>query len=401
MLKRTIAICLLVLLSVGVLIPFANSDAHGVRQNSAVGHGRGHRYRSRAWWRRYRARLRKKRAAAELARRNALLALPQNLTVRNYTVVPTVPNLQQNPTAYNYTVVPNLPQNRTSRNYTVAPTVPNLRQNPTAYNYTVVRNLPQNSTARNYTVVPTVPNLRQNQTSYDYAVIPTVATTMSTNATGATRPRTVTAHVTQSLPTVSFAIEPKSVGTVPTTQFLANPSVSRVPTLINTPVPVAPTAVATRPAAKAEARTINNSATILPKNPVTPLPGQLSISVVALARPNPAFLTTREQSRFLAGISVTDLRRIVIDKMVEAGGWVTNDFVREINGARVFVVSARTPKDAQTPPKVWTFFFTESGGRIYSLTTDAPAEHADRMTREAERFIGTLQTATPAEAPKQ
>ena len=135
-------------------------------------------------------------------------------------------------------------------------------------------------------------------------------------------------------------------------------------------------------------------AILRPKNPVTPLPGQLSISVVALSRPNPAFLTAREEAKLLSGVAVTDLRRIVIDKMVMAGGWVINDFVREINGGRVFVVTAKTPRDGQTPEKAWTFFFTESGGRIYSLTTDSPVEHSDRMTKEAERFIRTLRSNT-------
>ena len=116
----------------------------------------------------------------------------------------------------------------------------------------------------------------------------------------------------------------------------------------------------------------------------------MNLSVVALSRPNPAFLTSREQKKMLAGVAVADLRRMVIDKMVVAGGWVVNDFVREINGQRVFVVTARTPKDALTPEKAWTFYFTEAGGRIYGLTTDSPVEFADRMTNEAERFIESL-----------
>ena len=61
-----------------------------------------------------------------------------------------------------------------------------------------------------------------------------------------------------------------------------------------------------------------------------------------------------------------------------------------VDGNRVFVVTARTPKDALTPEKAWTFYFTEAGGRIYGLTTDAPVEFADRMTNEAERFILSL-----------
>ncbi len=120
------------------------------------------------------------------------------------------------------------------------------------------------------------------------------------------------------------------------------------------------------------------------------LPGQMNISVVALSRPNPVFLTAREESKMLAGTPVADLRRIVIDKMVVAGGWVINDFVREINGSRVFVVTARTPRDANSPEKAWTFYFTESDGRIYGLTTDAPVDSAERMSTEAERFLNKL-----------
>jgi len=126
------------------------------------------------------------------------------------------------------------------------------------------------------------------------------------------------------------------------------------------------------------------------KLPTVKLPGQMKLAVVALSRPNPAFLTSREESKMLAGTQMSDLRRTVIDKMLVAGGWVTNDFVQEIDGARVFVVTARTPKDVNSPEKAWTFYFTEADGRIYGLTTDAPIEFADRMSTEAERFIASL-----------
>jgi hypothetical protein len=126
------------------------------------------------------------------------------------------------------------------------------------------------------------------------------------------------------------------------------------------------------------------------KTAETKLPGQMNLAVVALSRPNPSFLTSREEKKMLGGVAVGDLRRMVIDKMVSSGGWVVNDFVREVNGTRVFVVTARTPKDALTPEKVWTFYFTEAGGRIYGLTTDTTVENAERMTNEAERFIESL-----------
>ena len=67
---RTIAISLILVLSVGIMMPFTN-EAHGIRQSVQVGSKKRHyRYRSKAWWRRYRARLRQRRLAAELAKGN-------------------------------------------------------------------------------------------------------------------------------------------------------------------------------------------------------------------------------------------------------------------------------------------------------------------------------------------
>ena len=267
---RPIAIALILVLSVGVMLPFTNS-AHGLRQTVEVGK-RHHRYRSRAWWRRYRARLRQKRLAAEFAaHRNQTLSLPQNLSVAELQGL-TGPQL------------PSLPSNSAT--------------------------------------TTTLPPPEMN-------AAPLVAVSNAAHASslsnGETRPRVV------------------------------NPN---------------------HPAFKSAS--------------ATPLPGTMNLAVVAMSRPNPAFLTSREEKKMLGGVAVADLRRMVIDKMVASGGWVVNDFVREVNGHRVFVVTARTPKDALTPEKAWTFYFTEAGGRIYGLTTDAPVEFAERMTGEAERFIESL-----------
>jgi len=259
---RTIAISLILVLSVGIMLPFANS-AHGVRQSVQVGQKRHHRYRSRAWWRRHRARLRQKRLAAELAHRNAVLALPNNISLGDVSGVS-------------------------------GPALPSL--------------------AANSAEATTLP--------------PPVMTTSVSN--GAVRPRVV------------------------------------------------------------------NAGHAAFKETAAKVPGQMNLAVVGLSRPNPAFLTSREEKKMLGGVAVGDLRRMVIDKMVASGGWVINDFVREVNGARVFVVTARTPKDALTPEKVWTFYFTEAGGRIYGLTTDSPVEFAERMTTEAERFIESLRARSEA-----
>ena len=48
-------------------------------------------------------------------------------------------------------------------------------------------------------------------------------------------------------------------------------------------------------------------------------PSQATLSVVARSRPNPAFVTQREQSRMLSGVAFSDLRRIVIEKMSNVG----------------------------------------------------------------------------------
>ena len=265
---RPIAIALILVLSVGVMLPFAN-EAHGIRQTVQVGQRRHHRYRSRAWWRRYRARLRQKRLAAEMAHRKQMLAIPQNINVAELQGL-TGPEL------------PSLPSN----------------------------------SATTTTLPPPV---------MTGSVAP-----VENHSNSATRPRVV------------------------------NPA---------------------HPAFKtAEAK----------------LPGQMNLAVVALSRPNPTFLTSREEKKMLGGVAVADLRRMVIDKMVSSGGWVVNDFVREVNGTRVFVVTARTPKDALTPEKVWTFYFTEAGGRIYGLTTDTTVENAERMTNEAERFIESLRAKAEA-----
>lgn len=273
---RPIAIALVLVLSVGVMLPFAN-EAHGLRQTVEVGKRRHHRYRSRAWWRRYRARLRQKRLAAEFAaHRNQSLSLPQNLSVADLQGL-TGPQL------------PSLPSN--SATTTTLP--PEMTAAPVA----AVSNTAHASSLSN----------------------------------GETRPRVV------------------------------NPN---------------------HPAFKS--------------SPATPLPGTMNLAVVAMSRPNPAFLTSREEKKMLGGVAVADLRRMVIDKMVASGGWVVNDFVREVNGRRVFVVTAKTPKDALTPEKTWAFYFTEAGGRIYGLTTDAPVEFAERMTGEAERFIESLRAKAEA-----
>ena len=308
---RTIAISLVLLLSVGIMLPFANS-AHGIRQSAQVTQKKSKRYRSRAWWRRYRARMRAKRAAEELARRNLMMNLPQNLVVADASAV-------------------------------AGPASPSM---------------PVNGGSVSFNQMPPIPMSPR-------AAIETGDASVAQTTTPSTRQTTAPIAVAQAAP-VTPNVEPA-----------ANPAV----------VSAHAAATATRPRVVSAARPI-----VAPGTTAAKMPGQMNLSVVALSRPNPIFLTQREQKKMLAGVPVADLKRIVIDKMVTNGGWVVNDFIREVNGSRVFVVTGRTPKDALTPEKTWTFYFTEAGGRVYGLTTEAPVEYAERMSNEAERFIETLRS---------
>ncbi|MEP6636472.1 MAG: hypothetical protein ABJB97_07080 [Acidobacteriota bacterium] len=240
---RILSISLVVLLSIGALLPFADSSAHGLRQSFSAQRQHHYRHHSRAWWRRHRARLRMRRQAAALAHTKS-----------------------------------------------------------------------------------------------------------------------------------SFApIEPRPMATSPV-------SVAATPRL-----PSGWTTISGTNGNEMKFRTDNGS-------PV--MAGQAALAVVAQSRPNPAYLSQREERNLLAGVAVGDLRRIVIDKMMTSGGWVTNDFQRDVAGHRVFVVTAQTPPDGRLPEKSWNFYFTEVNGRIYSLTTNTPPEFSGRMATEAESLIGSLQAGS-------
>lgn len=233
---RTVTLSLLMLISVGVMLPFASSTAHGIRQSSVSNHHRRHRRHSRAWWRRHRARLRMRRAAL-MAHRNAPLG--PALTLSNNSVLPTA-------------VLPKLPK------------------------------------------------------GWDKPVV------------------------------------------------------------------------------------ANNGEVRFKSQTTAPTPSQATLSVIARSRPNPGYLTQREERSMLAGVSFSDLRRTVIEKMINAGGWVVNDYQRQVNGARIFVVIAQTPSDGRSPEKAWNFYFAEIDGKIYSLSLNTSVQYSDRLAAEGEKFISSL-----------
>lgn len=134
--------------------------------------------------------------------------------------------------------------------------------------------------------------------------------------------------------------------------------------------------------------------------------GMASLMVVGTAVANngaAAMLPARTRRQMLAGVPHADLRRIVIDKMIAAGGWVVNDFSREIGGRNVFIVTAQSPAspDGRTPEQFWQFYFAEVDGRIYSLSTNAPQEFSDRMAQEAEQALTSMRSTQPVTGQKE
>lgn len=90
---RAVILSLLVLFSVALMLPLAESSAHNARNKSSWSR-RGHRRHSRAWWRRYRARMRNKRAihgrARTLSRRPASSADTSNVRSDSHVALPNV-----------------------------------------------------------------------------------------------------------------------------------------------------------------------------------------------------------------------------------------------------------------------------------------------------------------------
>jgi hypothetical protein len=125
--------------------------------------------------------------------------------------------------------------------------------------------------------------------------------------------------------------------------------------------------------------------------------GTAVVSPVTLQAAAVAGAASTAKTKTVGGFPVTALRRTVIDRMVDEGGWVTNDFVQEMHGRRVFVVLAQTGTPG-TPAQTWAFYFTEIDGRVYSLATTTPVEFAEPVAAGSAQFIASLRTAASSNA---
>ncbi len=97
-----------------------------------------------------------------------------------------------------------------------------------------------------------------------------------------------------------------------------------------------------------------------------------------------------DTGKTVGGVAVTALRRTVIDRMIKEGGWVINDYQKEIGDKKVYVVVAKSAgADGSVQSRL--FYFTAADGRIYSVVTNAPNDNSRRLEEESEKAIISLQ----------
>ena len=122
--------------------------------------------------------------------------------------------------------------------------------------------------------------------------------------------------------------------------------------------------------------------------------GTATLAPVSLAGASAALDVITPRTRLIGGVALPVLRRTIIDRMLVEGGWVTNDTEREVDGRRVYVVTAQTGQGG-VARESWTFYFTEVEGRLYSLATNAPVEFSAPLAAGSEQFLGTLRAGRP------
>lgn len=128
--------------------------------------------------------------------------------------------------------------------------------------------------------------------------------------------------------------------------------------------------------------------------------GTAVVAPVALSSEEMAGVPVGPKTKKVGGTPIAALRRTVIDRMVAEGGWVTNDFVQEMRGRKVFIVQAQLGAPG-VPTQSLTFYFTEIDGRLYSLATTAPFQFAAPVAAGSEQFMASLQPAASRNTASQ
>lgn len=94
------------------------------------------------------------------------------------------------------------------------------------------------------------------------------------------------------------------------------------------------------------------------------------------------------RNKTVGGVPTVALRRTVIDKMIRDNGWVVNDYQKEVDGKKVYVVIAQSPGAGGVQSRV--FYFMEAEGRVYSLATSSSAETAEKVAADSEKVLNSI-----------
>lgn len=113
--------------------------------------------------------------------------------------------------------------------------------------------------------------------------------------------------------------------------------------------------------------------------------GTASLSIFGLAKD----ADSKNSLNKIGGVPTSLLRRDVVDKMVKEDGWVVNDFNKTVDGKQVYVVIAQSSLKGVVQSRL--FYFTEVGGKIFSLSTTCPKEAQERIAQESEKVLESLQ----------
>lgn len=114
--------------------------------------------------------------------------------------------------------------------------------------------------------------------------------------------------------------------------------------------------------------------------------GSAAISVVG---PATGETINNGRVRMVGGVPTSALRREVINRMIRENGWVVNDYQKDVGDKKVYVVVAQSQSGGRLNSRM--FYFTEVGGRIYSVSTNTGVDSADRIAEESEKVINSLQ----------
>lgn len=385
---RAVTLSLILLATVAAMLPAGEWLAEASRR-AAASQQSGPRHHSRAWWRRHRARLRRQHAlAAERRRRRwtlrrrpvSQLNAPARLSLHE-TLKP-VEMADASPSSLASIAIIEQ-QISTPLNFVAAPT-----QNAPAAQRTTT-----NANAKTTAIAATITPAPAAAHTTTIASASTPAPTMAATRTTATMPAAKTPTAMTSANNARTQIAPSLAQIAPSPALAHAPQVSLPLVKLIAPAP-APALMGRDPR--------KFSALPVPHNWLgvsSTLGGEYKFSlrdagghqsgVAVWSRLNlPAQSSADRRNRSLAGVAHSSLRRTVIDRMVLEGGWVVNDFEREIAGQKVFVVVAQSESNGLR--RAWTYYFVDLDGQLFSLATTSPTEFADSVASEAEQTLSAL-----------